>query len=125
MLSFFQVGQGAGHPENPVVGASAEVELGHRAFEKSCAFCIDLAMTFHLSGRHPTVPARRVGLGFCGALALQVTCRLDSGPDHGASFARFTRGEVAVFDERHLDVQIDPVEQWSGDSLAVFRDLVG
>jgi hypothetical protein len=44
----------------------------------------------------------------------------DAGGDGGADLARGGGGQIARADRRNLDVQVDPVEQRTGDARLVF-----
>src|SRR2546429_920918 len=43
--------------------------------------------------------------------------------NRGGTFLHLRTRNIAVFHGRHFDVQIDPIEQWSGNSLPITLDL--
>ena len=49
--------------------------------------------------------------------------RDDALADRGGTFLGAFAGDVAVFDGRHFDVQIDAIEQRAGDALTIALDL--
>ena len=49
----------------------------------------------------------------------------DAGPDRVAAFAGTPRGEFVLGERRHLELEIDAIEQRTGDPAAVPRDLIG
>lgn len=59
------------------------------------------------------------------AVALQSAGSFDSGGDVRGAFAVAAVGQVAVFDRRHFDMDVDPVHQRAGDARAVAVDVTG
>ena len=55
----FEVGNGAGHAQDAVVGAGGKAQALHRRFEQLAAFGIEGAETPQLAGGHAAVHARR------------------------------------------------------------------
>lgn len=56
---------------------------------------------------------------------LHTACPHDSRAHHVGRLAVRLRVEVAVVEGTHLDLQVDAIEQRSGDARAVERDLIG
>lgn len=56
---------------------------------------------------------------FGEAIRLNDASIFDALSDSGGGFSDFGGGERFVIDQRHIDMEIDSVEQWSTDALAV------
>ena len=119
----FEIGQGAGHFEDAVMGPGAEVEGVHGLLEGAFAALVDAAVFADEAARH-------VGVGVDAgvideALHLDAAGFVDAGLDHFARFATAVAAQLLVFDRRDIDMEIDSVEEGAADPLAVFLDLVG
>jgi hypothetical protein len=59
---------------------------------------------------------------FREALTLHGARGFDALADGFGAFAAVLAAEGFVFDERHFDMEVDAVEKWPADALAVFGD---
>ena len=117
-----QVSQRAGHFQNPIVGAGAEVEVGHGMFQQSGGFGVDHTML----AQQPRAEGAVAGEASAPvAVLLQRTGRHDAGADLRGAFLRSRGGNLPVVDIRHFHMDINPVEQGAADPLPVARDLHG
>jgi hypothetical protein len=115
-----EIGQGSRDLEDAVVRPGGEIELLHRMLQVTRGLGIVTAMFFHLAGAHGRVGRLRVGLE---PPALDFPCGFHPLADPAGILAAAGGGEFAVVHQRHLDVQVDAVEQRPGDPLAVAFDL--
>ena len=90
-------------------------------FEVAARFGIELAAVAHLLRSHRGV---RGELGGLETGDLDPAGRGDAFADHGGGLAcDLVGGEFLEIHERHLDMDVDPVEQRPADLLAVVFDL--
>jgi hypothetical protein len=111
----------AGNLEDAGVGAGGETETVSDHFEESVAGGVRLAELFDETGSHLGVT---VDFGAFVSLQLQLAgTRYPLGYGGGA-FGFTSVGQIAVFDGRHFDVDVDPVQERPGDAgtVAVDRD---
>src|SRR5207237_6086587 len=83
----------------------------------------ELAMLFEMACGHA-----RIAICFGVArksLLLFLARAADAFADRCRIFFRTLAGDVAVIDRRDFDVQIDPIEQWSGNALTIALHLNG
>jgi len=116
-----QVGDGAGYFQDAIVGAGAEIQFGHRDANQLLGFVGEFAVLFDLARAHA-----RVAVDFfvgTKARLLALARATDAIPDRGGAFFGAGAANVAVFHRRNFDMEIDAIEQRSGDSLAVTLDL--
>ena len=114
-----EVGDGAGNLEDAVEGAGGEAELLEGTVEQCAAGRVDGAETTERLGAHGCVD--RCGGGGAEALPLDGAGGLHSGGDCRGGLGR-TRAQLPKADRRDLDVQVDPVEQGTGDAAAIALD---
>ena len=108
-LAAVQIGHGAGHPQNAVVGAGAVAQALERA-----------AQDLFGGGSHAAVPPQRgrgqlriaphAGQGLV-ALPLQGAGSNDPGAHIGAGLAALLGREIVIFDRKCLHMQVDAVQQ--------------
>ena len=113
-----QVGDGAGHFQDAVVGAGAEAEALHGGFEQLAAGRAYLANVFHhLRGHHGV----GVHLGLLGkALTLNFAGSLHALLDVGAGFGLARFRHLVEGHGRDLHVQVNAVEQRPTYLIEVF-----
>lgn len=85
-----EIGEGAGDFEDPVVGASGEVHVGHGMFEVSATLSIELAMGLHLPRCHGAVDVDTRILG--ETLGLDGAGLFDTAADGGRGFSLLRGG---------------------------------
>jgi len=123
-----QVGDGASEFEDAVVGAGRELELVHGSLHQGTAGIVELAKQAHFGRVHIGI-AQNLVFGF--NFSSLVFCSQESRPLNIArrfyplahDRLRFTQAlfaELVIFYPRHLDVDVDTVEQWTGNALLVF-----
>jgi hypothetical protein len=122
-LDFFgagEVGDGPADFEDPAVGAGAQAEFVDGGFEQSFGVFIHGAIALDISGAH-----LRVGVNgsFLKALELDVTRVIDALANRFRGFAGVATGEVLVANRRHFDLNVDAIEERSGDARAIALDL--
>ena len=116
-----EVGDGAGDFEDAIVGAGAEVEIGHRELQKFERRVVENAVGFEFPAAHAGVAG---DLRFLLETFLLTLARGDDAfADLRGGFAGFAAGDLAEFDGRDFDVQIDAVEQRAGDAAEIILDL--
>jgi len=121
LVARLQVSDRARHFQDAVVGAGAEIQFGHRDANQLLRLVAELAMLLDLARPHSRVA---VDL-FVGpeARLLPLTGTPNAIADWGGGFFGARAGDVAIFDGWNFDVEIDAVEQRSGNSLAITLDL--
>ena len=82
----FQIGEGAGHFEDPVVGAGGEIEMFHRLLEELGRFGIESAVELYEPRRHGGIGSDAGPL--TKALALNFAGIEDAGADRLRFFPR-------------------------------------
>lgn len=118
-----EVGDGAGHFEDAVVGAGAHVEARHGIAQYGEAFGVEGAMgAEHARGHlcvaiHARLRGKATGLTLAGGD--------HPGPYGCARFAGRCRGNLVETDGEYLHLQVDAVEQRAGDAVEVFSDGAG
>jgi hypothetical protein len=113
-----EIGDGSCDFEHAVIGACGQRQPGHRRFQQLPRRWFRAAIAFDFTRRQPRI-------GFAGALQLPFAAAGHALAHAGAGFG----GGVAVaergtFDPRHVDVQIDTVEQRAGDAGAIAQHLI-
>jgi len=117
-----EVRVGAGGLQDPGVGAGGEPQLIDSHFDQLAGIVVDRA-------DRPDLAVGQAGVegGFVAveAAALDFVCPFDPGLDRRRRLARLPQRQVAVTDRGDLDVDVDPVEERSGDPPLVLTDLWG
>ncbi len=110
-----------------MIGACRQIELTHRRPHQALTFRLELAKLSYLADAHIGV-AEDVGVGRLGvgkSVVLNISGGLHALADGLAGFAKFIPAEFFVIDSGHFDVDVDAVEQWTGDSFLVFGNDSG
>jgi hypothetical protein len=118
-LARFEIRNRARDPQDPVVGASRKPQPRDCILHQLLAFPIQFAKTTERSRRHLGVAENAEGLE---TARLALPSGQDALTDRRRFFTLFVLGQFFVFDGRNLDVQIDPVEQRTGDARKVALD---
>lgn len=119
-LATGEVGDGSRDLENAVVGAGGEVHLLHGVLEITRAGGIERAMFAHEFGGHGGIGGD--AFVFAEALALDLAGCGYPLADGGGLFAELGGRQFFEIDERHFDVDVDPIQERAGDFLAVLFD---
>ena len=113
LLDRFQISQCAGDSEDAVVGTGAEIKVADRGFQNLPAGVVRFTEFLYLAGLHIGVPTG----SRCGeAVLLDTASCKDAFADNGRRFAARLRHQVIVRQWRHLDVDIDAIEERSRDA---------
>src|ERR1700678_4437046 len=118
-----EIGNGAGDFEDAVVGAGAQIQIGHGEFQQLDGGLVQRAMSLDFLGPHAGVAGDGRFVGEAGLLELAGLD--DAGANGGGSFAGPLAADFAKFDLGHLDVQINAVEQRAGDAAEIVLDFAG
>src|SRR5213592_353931 len=116
-----EISDGARDFQDPIVGAGAEIQFAHRHANQFLRVLAELAVLLELTRGHA-----RVAIYF--RVAVKTFPLAFTRADHAlanssGSFFRALARDVAVFDGRHFDMQIDTVEQRPGDALTISLHL--
>ena len=115
-----EIGDGARHFEDAVVGAGRERQLLHRVLEHFGEGRVDRAVGADLRVAHARVRGR---LGPLESRQLAISRGLHPGADRRRAFARLRVLQLPDRQRRGLDVQVDPVQQGAADLRPVALDL--
>jgi len=114
-----QIGDCPRELEDTVICSRGELQLAHRRAHQAFARRVEPAMVAHLGRSHLRVRHRlRAG----EACRLDRPRRLDARPHLRRRFAEPIVGQLLVFDARHRQLDVDPVEQRAGEALLVADD---
>ena len=116
MLAPFQVGDGPGHLEDAGEGAGREAEPVGNQLQHPVAGGVQLAVFPEVAGVHLGVA---VDFRPLEPVDLDVTGALHPTADLCGAFGLGPVGQVAIANRRDLDVDVDPVQEWSGDAGTV------
>ena len=103
-----EVGDGAGEFDDAVVGAGGEVHLAGGGAHQLLARRVERAVLAHLARAHVRV-RELARAGEAGALPR--AGRFDARPHRRGGFRRADGGQLLVGDARHVEVDVDAVEQ--------------
>src|SRR5499426_3877843 len=118
-LTSLKVSDSAGDLEDAVVTACGEAQAAHRLLEEPGALGRWRTKAPHLAPAHAGVhPCPGAG----EALALTLAGSLYASPDRRRGLAPFCR-EIGVGHGRHLEMEVDPVEERAGESGQVLLPL--
>ncbi len=120
MFSTFEVGNGAGHLQDPRIGPGAKTESIDGRFEKLLAGLIDLAEFFDVPVAHLRIT---VDLHAPESVELDLSRPVHPGLDLHGRLSGIAARQVPVLDGGDFDVDIDPVHQGAGDLRPVPLDL--
>lgn len=121
-----QVGDSPRDLADLVVGAGTEAELGHRLLEQHLgmriepAELLDLPVAHRGVGRDPAVTA-----GDVESFGLNCPGRADLLANLVGAQALSLAAQLDKADRRHIDMQIDSIQERSGDLAQIALDLVG
>jgi hypothetical protein len=118
-----EVGDGAGDFEDAVVGAGGEGELFHGLLEELAGFGINGAVGADLGVGHAGVAGGEAGGGVGEAGGLAGAGGDDAVAEVGGGFAGFLGLAFGEGEGGGFDVEVNAVEEWSGDAGAVALDL--
>ena len=110
-VALLQVGHGAGDAQYPVVGPGGQADARDGMLHLLLGFRIELAEAAQRARRHLRVAVNTKAFQ---ALALDIACGQNALADHGGLFRLLVLRQFLVLHGGHLDVQIDPVQQWAG-----------
>lgn len=113
-----QVGDGAGNFQYSVIAAGGELKFAHGVLEQLRALAVRQAMAVDVAGFER-------GIGFALPLSLQGVGGGDARPDRRRSFSGVAGGQLGFGDGGNVDMQVDSVEQRSGEFAPVAADLFG
>ncbi len=102
--------------KNPRKAACREAELVGDLLQKRVALFIELTEAPDVAGLHLAVGVQAEGRK---ALTLDLTGGVDTLADDCAAFSQRLVGQVLVRDARHLDMEIDAIEEWTEEAAAV------
>ncbi len=118
-----QIGDGAGNPQYPGVGAGREAEAIDSPGKKGTGSFVETAVPLELVSRERRVVKARAVVA---SLLLSSAGRQDPCANGGARFSLGLAQKFVTGDGRHLDVQIDPVEEGPGKAASIsFGHLCG
>jgi hypothetical protein len=122
MLGAFKIGNRPRDLEDATVTAGGEAEALGDEFEEAMAGFVRLAMLANQARRHLGVAVDAAGVE---SLFLNGAAGFDTTGDDLGGFGVGAVDEIAVFDRRDLDLDVDAVEQGAGDLGAVALDDYG
>ncbi len=112
LFAGLQVRDGAGHFQDPVVGAGGKAELVHGLFHERLAVVADLAVLPDMARLHV-----RIGIDTVAFEAFELGCpgAGDAVADRGRRLTQGVRRNLVELDGRDLDMDVDPVHKRTGD----------
>lgn len=120
-LAAGQIGDGPRHLEDTSVAASGKSQAVSDHLQRFLTLFINLAELADVAGGHGGIGVQTVG---AEAVALKLTGRFDPAANDSRGFPVAQVGEFPVRDSWYLDVQVNPVEQRSGNTLPIALDIV-
>ena len=123
LLAAVQVGDGAGHPQNAVVGAGAVSQALKRRAQNLLGLGGHAAV-FSQCGPRQLGVAPHAGQ-VCAALLLYLAGGGNAGADGGAALSPGLGGQGLVLHRHGLHMQVDAVQQRAGDAAAVLLNGAG
>ena len=114
-----KIGNGAGYLQDAGIGAGGEAEAVGDQLQHPVAARVQLAVFFDKAGSHLGIT---VDFGPTVAFQLEFTRTLDPPGDCRRALGVATVGKIAVFDRRHFDVDVNPVQQRPGNARPVAVD---
>src|ERR1700691_5857010 len=114
-----EVGDRSRYLQDSRVGPRAQREAVDRELEQALARRLDLAMLAQLARAHLRVAEKR---RLAEALDLQAARAVDPRADRRRALALVAIGQLLVAHRRHLDMDIDSIEQRSRNPRAVALD---
>ena len=120
-----QVGDGAGHPEDAVMGAGREAQRVVRSAEELLGTGGHPADPAHLPGRELGVAADALEAGSGVTLGLDLAGLQHLLAQRGTALGRGGGVKLIEGDRVHLDAEVDAVEQRAGYPAAVLPHRAG
>jgi hypothetical protein len=121
LLIFFEIGDGPGHFQYSRIGPGGEPQFVDGHFQKPLGVLVDDAMLPDLLIGHARIAERLLGLE---AIFLLAAGGSDPVLDGSGRFTAVFSFEVSVSYGWHLNVNIDPVQQGSGNFRLILADLL-
>lgn len=115
-----QIGDGAGHLKDAVVGAGGERELLHGLLQQIAQRGAEGAVGLDIGREHPGIGGQA---GAAEAHQLILPGLFDALPDGGGGFTGPVTAQLGDGEGRSLDVQVDAVKQRAADPGAVALNL--
>jgi len=115
-----KVGDGSRDLQYAMVGPRRESETRHRLTKYRLDRLTQPTVTSQVSGAHVSIGVHAPLLP--EASSLDCSSVLDTAPDSGAGFSALRAGQIPVGYRRYLEMNIDPIEQWAGNSGSVAFD---
>ena len=114
-----EISNGAGYLENAGISTGGEAETVGDQFQHPVTGSVEFAVFFYVAGCHLGVA---VDFGAFIALKLDLPGALDPFGNCGRTLSFATVGEVAIFNGRYFDMDIDAVKQRAGDAGTIAVD---
>ncbi len=114
-----QIGDGAGQLEDAVVSARGKLQAGHGGFHQAAAGIIQNAERANFRRAHIRVASDRA---VREALALALAGRFHPRAYGRRGFPQARVAQFLVFHPRHLDMDVNAVEQRAGDAFLILSD---
>lgn len=118
-----KIGNGARYAQDSVEGSRRHVEPGHPLFELFHAGFVGPGILMDQRGVHLRVAVYAGDAGI--SCLLHGSCRHNTASDLAARFGRLPIRHVVEVDRLYLDLQVDTVEERSGDLVHIFLHLSG
>lgn len=122
MLFFFEVGDGPCNFQYSRIGPGGEPQFIDSHFQKPLGVLVDAAVLPDLLVGHARIAERILGLEM---ILLPSPGDIDPALDGSRRFAAVFFFEVTVSNSWHLNVNIDPIQQGSGNFRLILADLLG
>jgi hypothetical protein len=122
LFIFFEIGDGPGHFQYSRIGPGGQPQFIDGHFQKPLGVLVDDAMLPDLLVGHARIAERILGRE---SIFLPAPGGIDPALDGSRRFAAVLPFEVPVSYGRHLNVNIDPVQQGAGDFRLILADLLG
>src|SRR5229473_4524584 len=114
-----QVRYSPGYLQNARISAGAQTEPVDRELEQPLARRFDLAVCAQFARAHLRIAKKRRSVK---TRELKSARTIDAFADHRRRFSRAAIRELAIFHRRHLNMNIDTIQQWSRDARAIALD---
>jgi hypothetical protein len=108
--------------EDAVVGARGKLELVHGGFDQAAGGIVQGAVFAYFGGAHIGI-AGEIGAG--ETLALDLAGGFDAGAHGLGGFTQAGIAQFFIFHARDVDVNVNAVEERTGDALLVFGHYAG
>jgi hypothetical protein len=108
LFGVLQVGHGAGNPQDPIIRPGGQADARDCVLHLFLRLGIELAETAQCARRHLGIAVEAEALE---PFALYTARGENALADHGRFFRLLILRQLFVLNRRHLDMQIDPVQQ--------------